>query len=540
MRDTDRPLVFPARVLAPELPSEQRPPPLQLEFRQAWRSPVITWADCDKGRRALLEAAWSVGELGHLLTPSQQACDAKMTAWSRSSSRRGRVYVLDSSRRWGKSALLLKRALEKAIQNKGHRLVYFAPEYKMVNRIILPLMGLLTQDCPPGLHGKKQGPDWVKTDGTFYFKNGSRIELVGLDVNPDGARGTGIDGGYGDEVAFFDKLEYLLTSVVMPQMLGRPHARLECASTPPVSPAHYWTQEMVPAAVADGAHDTRTIEQADQYDTAEIIEFVANAGGKDSIACQREYYCRHVTDESLAIIPEFQKIEGQCVRALEVTPKWRNCFVSMDPGWHDATGVLFGYWDFDNSWLVIEDEICAPQMTSEVIGLEIMRIEEKLWRGVPLKRNGKVEKQPYYRVTDVDRRLTEDLQTMHGLAFTKVKKDSLEQQVNAVRVAFSRGQIVIHPRCKKLIHQLRNGVFQASRTRLRFDWKRDELGHFDCVAALLYLWRTAHDHRHKSPYPVEAYYVNGKDHNPKLGDKPPGFSRWTIRGRHFRIGTAGR
>jgi hypothetical protein len=113
---------------------------------------------------------------------------------------------------------------------------------------------------------------------------------------------------------------------------------------------------------------------------------------------------------------------------------------------------------------------------------------------------------------------------MHVLQFTKTKKDTLEQHVNAVRVAFARGQIVIHPRCKKLIKQLRNGVFQNSRTRLRFDWKRDELGHFDCVAALLYLWRAVNENRHKNPYPVEAYYVSDKDHNPSLGERPPGFS----------------
>jgi hypothetical protein len=529
---------FKRRILAPGMPSLETPPPLDLDFRPKWTSPVVAWVDADRTRKDLLEAAWSVGELGHLLTPSQLECNARMDKWSQSKTRKGRVFVLDSARRWGKSALLLKRAMEKAIQNKGWRLVYFAPEYKMVHKIILPLMGLLIRDCPPGLHGKKQGPDFIKTESAFVFKNGSRIELVGLDINPDGARGTGIDGGFGDEVAFFDKLEYLLTSVVMPQMLGRPHARLECASTPPVSPSHYWTQEMVPAAIADGAHDLRTIEDASQYDTHEIVEFVAAAGGKESIVCQREYYCRHVTDESLAIIPEFRKVEHACVRTIEAVPKWRNCFVAMDPGWHDATAVLFGYWDFDQQLCVIEDEICASQMNSETIAHEIRRIEKSLWDRVPRKgHDGRIEKQPYLRVSDLDHRLMQDLQTTHQLHFAPTQKDNLEQQVDAVRVAFSRGQIVIHPRCRKLVLHLRNGIWKNSGKRRVFDWEGGEFGHYDCIAALVYLWRAMDARRRTNPYPIEAHYVSSQNHDPELGKRPPGFSKWAFRNGKFRVTT---
>ena len=533
-------LEFKQRVLSTVMPDTIAPTRLQLEFRPKWTSPVIPYGDCSYTRKKELELAWLEGELGHLLTPSQLECNEKMDAWSCSPKRKGRVYVLDSSRRWGKSALLLKRAFEKAIRNRGWRIVYFAPEYKMVQKIILPLAALLAQDCPPGLHGKKNGPDYVKGETTFYFKNGSKIELVGLDVNPDAARGTGIDYGFGDEVAFFANLEYLLQSIVMPQMLGRPHARLECASTPPVSPSHYWTQEMVPAAIADDAHDLRTIEQADQYDTDEIVEFVAAAGGPDHIICQREYYCRHVTDESLAIIPEFRRVEPHVVREVHAIPKWRNCFVSMDPGWADSTAVLFGYWHFDEQICVVEDEICAPQLNSETIAAEIHRIEEKLWGRVPLKgRSGRIERQPYLRVTDIDHRLMQDLQTTHKIHFSPTAKDHLEQQVDAVRVAFARGQIVIHPRCRKLILHLRNGVWKQTKNKTKrvFDWEGGDFGHYDCIAALIYLWRAMDARRKVNPYPVQAYYVNDKDHNPDLGERAPGFSRWALRGNRFRVST---
>lgn len=529
------PLEFTRRVLPVQPVTPLPPKPLLLAPRPRWVSPVKAWIECDRARRDLLEATWTVGELGHLLTPSQLECNDKMEAWARGKKREGRYFVLDSSRRWGKSALLLKRALELAIQNPGWRIVYWAPEYKMVTKIIQPLMALLCTDCPPGLHGKKQGPDWKQGDTTYYFKNGSRIELVGLDKRPDAARGTGIDYGFGDEVAFFEKLEYLVTSIVMPQMLGRPHARLECASTPPVSPSHYWTQEMVPRAVADGAYDTRTIEQADQYDTDEIVEFVKQAGGKDSSTCQREYYCNHITDDSLAIIPEFRRVEHAVVRRIEAPPKFRNCFVAMDPGWKDNTAVLFGYWDFDQKICVVEDEICAPRLTSETVAAQIMLIEKELWNGVPKKTaSGALRgRQPYARTTDHDARLQADLANTYGLSFTFTAKDNLQQQVDAVRVAFSRGQIVIHPRCQKLIAQLRNGVWKNSRSRLQFEWTGGDFGHYDAIHALIYLWRIMQEKARLNPYPIEVYRVNSQDHNPNLGQRPEG-SKWGLHNRQLR------
>lgn len=507
--------------------------PPGMTFRPAWRPVARPWQECDRPRREELTEVWARGWLDHLLTPSQLKADAKMTAWSRSKKRRGRTFVLDSSRRWGKSALLLKRANELAIQNRGWRIVYAAPEYKMVRKIILPLQAILMQDCPPGLHGPKHGPEWMKSEDTFYYKNGSRIELVGLDTNPDGARGTGVDYFFGDEMGFFASLEYLLQSIVKPQMMGRPHARLELASTPPVSPSHYWSDKLVPIAVDEEAHDKRTIEEADQYSSEEIEEFIREAGGRRNTTCRREYFCEHVTDETMAVVPEFRDVEDEIVKAVDA-PRWRDCYAAMDPGWKDHTAVLFGYWNFDDCMLVVEDEISAPRLNSDDVAAAIKVKEDALWgkirRSAP---GGALKPQPYLRVSDHDFELINSLSTMHGLTFVPTAKDNLDQNLNALRVAISRKKIRIHPRCKRLIYDLKNATWKNQAKKV-FSHSSD-LGHFDTVAALIYLWRNINQRRNPAPKGEQNVRLVHQENSVTRSGDHFRRSKWRARGQRLFV-----
>lgn len=471
-----------------------------MKAREKWVSPVRAWSDCSDERRVLLEHAWSIGELAYKLTPTQRETHAKIRRWQRKQT--DRVFALDSSRRWGKSALCLVLAVEDAMRNPGWRIVYCAPEYKMVTKLLLPLMAQLLIDCPP-----EMAPEWLKTEGLFRFPNGTRLELIGLDINPDGARGTGVDRVFLDEAAYFNNLEYLLQSVLYPQMLGRPHARIICASTPPISPSHYWSSELVVECISYGAHDRRTLEDADQYTVEEIEFFIQKAGGRKSTTCRREYFAEHVTDETMAIVPEFREVEADIVVA-KTPPYWRDCYTSMDPGWKDLSAVLFGYWNFTEHCLYIEDEIAASRMTSAAVAEAIKRKELVLWDGVPRKAGDGfgVTTQPYLRVSDNDPRLLYDLAHEHKLAFVATQKDNLDQQINALRVAIADKRILIHPRCKMLVMHLKNGVWK-NEARKVFAREGDDLGHYDLIAALMYMWRNVR--RSKNPQPKAEEYIAG-------------------------------
>lgn len=462
-------------------------------MRAKWQNPVVPWNAATVAQRQLLDAAWRQGELAFQLTPSQCEVHAKIRHWEQHG--KGRVFCLDSGRRWGKSVLLCTIALEDAVRYAGFRVVYLAPTYDMVKKITLPLFAQLLQTCPPALR-----PTHVKSENAYVFGNGSRIELIGLDTRPDGARGTGVDKVLPDEAAFFDNLEYLVVSILFPQMLGRPHARMVAASTPPVTPMHYWSTDMVPNAAADEAHDRKTLDDASQYSEEEIAFFYSQMpGGRDGVAARREYRAEHIADETMQIVPEFPKVEKDIVRAVE-PPAWRDCYVSLDPGFHDMSAVLFGYWHWDEQKLVIEDEIAAARMNSRDLANAIKDKEERLWGDIRRRTsNGQYQlrPQPYLRVSDNDPRLLADLALDHKLTFVPTQKSDLDKQVNALRVGIQTGSILIHPRCKKLCLHMRMGVWKKAGTL--FAREGGELGHFDLIAALTYMWRNIHKRRNPMP-----------------------------------------
>jgi hypothetical protein len=492
--------------------------------REKWVNPVVPWVSATVEQRVLLDAAWRGGHLAFLLTPSQQDSYSKIRKWE--SKGEGRVFALDTSRRWGKSVLCLVLAIEDALRYPGWRIVYCAPTHDQVKKITLPLVAQLTQTCPPQLI-----PDWVKSDGTFVFGNGSRIEIVGLDVRPDGARGTGVDKVILDEAGFFDNLEYLMVSIIYPQMLGRDHARVIGASTPPITPMHYWSKDVVADCINKNAHDRKTLDDADQYSHEEIeAEYARMPGGRGGVAARREYGAEHIADESMQIVPEFKDAEESIVRAVE-PPVWRDCYVALDPGFHDLSAVLFGYWDFLEQKLVVEDEIAEPRLNSKELATAIKAKEAKLWGNVRRRGSGSsydTKPQPYLRISDNDLRLIADLHHDHGLAFIPTQKDNLVAQVDQVRVAMQNGQILINPRCRKLVLHLKHGVWK--KVGSMFGREGGELGHFDTIAALVYLWRNVQKRR--NPTPALERFVCGDMRVPGSAAQTP--SKWAAEGPRLK------
>ena len=499
--------------------------------KPAWVSPVVPWQECSDSRKDALREAWGVGELSYKLSPAQRKVYDRMRKWSASKKRMGRTFVLDCGRRFGKSSIMLLVAFEDAIRRPGSRVLYYGPKHKDLMKFIREHISKVLLDCPPDI-----APEWLASKSEFEFPNGSRVEFIGLDVNPDGARGGAFDTCVVDEGGFFDNLENIVQSVLFPQMMGRPHARIYAGSTPPISPSHYWSQSMVPKAVLEDACLTRTIDDSDIYSDAEKAEFIAELGGRKSSRCRRELFTEHVTDETMAIIPEFREVESDVV-CVVTPPYWRDCYTAMDPGWNDHTAVLFGFWHFEDSLLYVEDEVSAPRMNSGLIAEMVKQKETVLWNGLVCRGRGMTGQrpQPYLRVSDNDPRLLFDLANDHKLVFTATQKDNLDQQINGVRVAFGEKRIKIHPRCKMLRNQLKNGVWK-NEARKVFAREGGDLGHFDLIAALVYLWRNASMYKKRNPAPHAEKYVAG-DLKVKNGgeENSEGGSKWSRRGHRFFI-----
>lgn len=497
-----------------------------------WTPTTVAWEDATASRRASLTAAWTRGVLRYKLNPDQRVVYDAFRAWQ-ADKKRGKYFGLDISRRWGKSYLMLIILLEEVIRgDKSKRWAYFTDTERMAGEITHPLLDQILADCPPELR-----PTWVSSKKRYIFPSNSKLEVFGLD-DPNKGRGRHLDGAVLDEFAFMDQAEYIITSVIHPQMQGRRDAFVIAGTTPPVSPQHYWSAIMIHTLRAEGACENRTIFDNPGLTDAEIEKEIAVLGGDQSTACRRELFAEHVIEKTMAIIPEYVEVSDEIFGALPARPDWFGGYVSLDPGWKDASGVLFAIIDFAEQKLHIEDEICATQLTSAELAAHIAQKERDLWPAPTRWSRGREEAEPnpHRRWTDVDNRLIADLAQDHGISFSPTAKDNKDQQVVRVRNWIAEGRVLISERCEHLDRQLRTGVYK---NQLRRDFARsDGEGHFDLIDALIYLCRNVEPYFRSNPKPPFLHGVNHgntfvslkerhgsqkETHRPRLSHRPGRF-----------------
>jgi hypothetical protein len=432
-------------------------------------------------RAAIVGELWRRGTLRKVggLHSDQQLIHAQY------SSTLGRVFVLCCSRRWGKSMLCCLLALECALSTAGAQVRYAAPTGKMARRIVVPHMRKLLAQCPADLR-----PRFAAQDLTWTFPNGSEIVLAGCDNgNAENLRGTSMNLGIVDEGGFIDDLDYVITSILLPQTMTT-GGRIFIASSPARTPTHAFTTICL-RAEAEGRYAHRTIHDAPHITPALIAEFMAECGGEDTTDWLREYLAQTVVDESIAVLPEFTPNAVSIVQERE-RPPFFHCLVSIDGGFEDLAFALFGYHDFGEDVLYVEDERVWHRQNSGTVSTDIKAAEAGLWG----------TKRPEFRVFDADATVRNDMNTMHDLSCRLPRKDDKFAQVNALRVALKTGRIRIHPRCKALIAHCKGAIWNKGRTSFE---RADGFGHYDGVDALVYMWR--HTDRQANPYPA-GYGIN--------------------------------
>lgn len=421
------------------------------------------------------QLCWMVGKLRWKLKSHQR----RMYEMYRATNHR--KVVFHCSRRIGKSYTLLTIANETAIRKPGAQIRYAAPTQKNVKEIILPVMRELLHDCPNEVR-----PEWKGQDGHFVYPNGSVLSIAGTDGgNADKLRGSACDLGIVDEAGFVDELKYLVRSILMPQFITT-NGRMILSSSSPVSPAHDFVGFMAEAEAADAMVRITIHEDSRPEVIARIPEWTKESGGAESTDWRREYLCELVTDETRAIVPEFDDAAAKALVTEAVRPPYFDSYVAMDVGFNDLTAVLFGYWDFRRAVLVVEDELALSRMTTDDLAHGIRAKEASLsWPRGPLM-----------RVSDTDLIVINDLNRLHNLGFIATQKDDKEAAINAVRMLVGEGKLAIHPRCKNLIAHLKYGIWNKHRTQFE---RAEGFGHFDFVDALVYLVRNVR--REKNPYP---------------------------------------
>jgi hypothetical protein len=449
---------------------------------------------------AVTHALWRAGDLSYLLHEDQERVRDALCA---SASRR---FVAKCARRWGKSVLAVAIGVEMCLQKPGAQVRYAAPTAKMVRTIVRPHLRMLLEDCPPDIM-----PEWKLAEGVLVFPNGSELHVAGVDSGgADRLRGVSTDLAIVDEAGFVDDLEYLVQSVLLPQLITT-DGRIFLISTPPVTPAHPFTLYCA-RAEAEGAFVHRTIHDAPHITAEQAAEYAAEAGGEDSVAWQREGLARDVVDSTRAVLPEW--IEQEAAVCVEhVAPPHRFYQVALDVGYADLSFAVFGYYDFRADLDVIEGELTWQRATSRTIDDDIRAMELELWG--ELSKVGRDGAPMVARHADAPPFIVAELNEANGRHWLSAAKDDLSAAVNRLRVRIGSGRMRVHPRCVQLRAHARTAIWRVPGR----DFERVEgFGHFDGVAALNYWSR--HLNRSRNPYPALDPMVSANTHTILVPERP--------------------
>lgn len=439
----------------------------------------------ERVKRGLRGALWEIGDLSWALHPLQ----LEDLAFREAAYERGVRRVVElCGRRYGKTRGLVVDAFETAIRRPGCRIPYAAKTWESAAAYVLPEARYLIENAPKHLRPEIVG-------GEVRFPNRSVIVISGSHTvaNADNLRGPDSVKAIIDEAGFNDCLDYVANDVLQAQLI-RTAGMMIIASSAPLTPTHPFVAH-VKRARARGALITRTTLDAPHLTRDEIEKFAEEIGGMDSTSWAREAMCEIVTDENRAVVPEWRKHKAACVG--EVAPReHRHFYVAADLGYVDLTVILLAWVDWYGA--EVDGVLSGPRLV--VVGERVLERPTSFdvqAAAASLERQHQATGRVRARVADAPAITVADLRRLHGklrtgeeetAAWRVPRKDDLEGAVNLVRLLVRRHQIVISPDCERLLADVNDAVWNLGRTE--FD-RVGDVGHYDALAALVYLCRTA-------------------------------------------------
>lgn len=410
-----------------------------------------------------------------------------------------KTIVIGCSRQLGKSYFLTTLAIEECLKRPYSIVKFIAPKVKDIKRIISPLVRELTADCPKDLK-----PSYVTQDHIFKFPNGSEIQLAGTDNgHAESIRGNKAHLCIIDEAGFCDDLDYIVNSILIPTTTTT-GGKIVMASTPSKAPDHPF-MSFLKHAESQQRFIKKTIYDNPRL-TEDDINMIADAlpGGKDGSDFKREYMVEMITSEDDAVVPEFtRELEALVVKDYP-KPPYYDCYVAMDIGTRDLTVVLFAFYDFIQSKIIIEDEIVlsGKKMLTDSLAALVKMKEAELWTHPS---TGQI-KVPALRVSDNNNLiLLNDLAVKHQITFLPTLKDNSDAALNNMRMLLRSERIIINPRCKTLIYHLKSAIWNKARNSYA---RSGDAGHYDAIDSLKYLCRNVN--MTKNPYPANYQLANSQ------------------------------
>lgn len=438
---------------------------------------------------------WGIGELDYKLDALQNEIRSKAL------SVKADCHAFICSRQIGKSwtvdVLALEFAIKAAIAHKGILVRILAPTLKQVYDIVRDNLAKICVDAPVGLIVP------AKSDLRWTIAGKSQLRIGALErAHVDSNRGGNADIVIYEEGGFVssDEYQHAVESVIGPQLLrsGGPEYHISSISE---DENHYLHNTIMPRCGSLGTLSSYTIYDSPSLTAEQVQKAIDRCGGIESEAFQREYMNKIIRSRSLMVMPEFDdKIH---VGEFDIPRHYYSCVSTDTGGSQDKSAGCIAIADFKHDRiLIVEDFLLDPNTPSSEIVASARALESHSQTEYP-DRLG--------TFADAPPQLLLDWLNQFGYLAQLPLKDDLQAALNALRLAFQQGKILIHPRCKSLIGCLKSARWNA----LRKDFVRTEaFGHADPLMALVYANRSIN--RTANPYPSYIPRHDDQFRNPTI------------------------
>ncbi len=439
-------------------------------------------------------------------------------------------------RQRGKSFTALLMALEFGMRTPNAVIRYCALTKDSAVGIVEPILSVLLEHCPKDIRPRMVSTPDDEEDGViqrrrlWFPTSGAELVIFGTDAQSfRKGRGPRTHLQLFDECAFYQDM--LSVEAALRPALQTTQGRSLYLSSPPESPGHPFVTR-VNAAAGTGRLVKDTFWNNPRVNQEAIIREEASLRGQTreefiaSTYFKREYEAQIVTEETRAACPAWtDEVAKECTKEWP-RPTHYDGYTGHDWGGYtgDPHAGLFGYCDFKTGKLIIEAEhekrgIDTPTLTQEWKDVETQVYGERKWDGT-LWGAGYFEEhskqlpdflkpaiiqhgpsQPFVRVCDHDEQLQGDMLKL-GYALLPTEKHSKHLMVDEMNSLIRQRRIIIHPRCKRLLEQLRTTLWNKTRS----EWERTPKDHGDLIDCLVYITRNVFWHHDPFPPPPVEYW----------------------------------
>jgi hypothetical protein len=452
-------------------------------------------------REAVERECWSRGDLSYLLLPgAQTVAYGAVHAWEDEHPDDAGPVILHMHRGASKSWLLVLLAIERCLRYPGTVARLGSPQLRQTEEVLEPALRYFFERCP-----KELRPVWE--DRSYVFRNArwgnanarSRLCIFGCRENADSQRGLRANWIAVDEVRDLDDAGYVISSVLSPMYVKQTRPLMVLTSTSPATTGHVWWDYVDEAAAAGRYVFMPTTLNPDFSDKDRKV-LLGICKGENTPAWRREALCERVADTNLLAVPSFSAHKEAIVQE-QSRPDEFYTFTIADLGFVDPTAVLFAYANYLTRQIVVEDEIVGSSINTSTLIAAVKKKEKELW-----ERSGMLAN--VQRWADCTPRERSDL-AHAGLYMSPAKQGDWDKWRGLAYLdsCFYQGTVIIHPRCKNLIHQLGNAVKNTHQTDLKREKPpeyRDPnspiMGHADALWALAYLVERARYYTTIPPY----------------------------------------